>query len=91
MATPVLTVLGDRHVARVGASLLNRINLNEFVAESLDDYINKAVDLACELFGFTVGFETTITATNARLQVMRCRPFAHDVENAYQQMWDQCI
>ena len=46
MATPVLTVLGDRHVARVGASLLNRINLNEFVAESLDDYINKAVDLA---------------------------------------------
>ena len=90
MATPVLTVSGDRHVARVGASLLNRVNLNEFVAESLDDYVNKAVDLAQNPSALRA-LRPQLRQRMLDSKLCDAESFAHDIENAYQQMWDQCI
>ena len=69
---------------------INRINFNKFVAESLDDYINKAVDLAQN--------PSALRALRPQLwqrmldsKLCDAESFAHDVENAYQQMWDQWI
>jgi len=46
MGVPVVTWRGERHAARVGASLLHAVGLPELVAESADDYVNRAAALA---------------------------------------------
>ncbi|MFT6915879.1 MAG: protein O-GlcNAc transferase [Motiliproteus sp.] len=46
MGTPVVTLLGDRHAARVGASLLSQVGLSELVASSMAEYVEIAINLA---------------------------------------------
>jgi len=46
MGVPVVTLAGDRHAARVSASLLTAIGHAEWIACSEDDYVEKAVALA---------------------------------------------
>ncbi len=46
MGVPVITLRGDRHVARVGASILTRVGLADLVAEDLDEYRQIALTLA---------------------------------------------
>ncbi|HXH03241.1 MAG TPA: tetratricopeptide repeat protein, partial [Candidatus Competibacteraceae bacterium] len=44
---PVLTMLGNRYVSRMSASLLHAVGLPELVVDSLADYEETAVRLAC--------------------------------------------
>jgi protein O-GlcNAc transferase len=48
MGIPVITLYGDRFVARVGASLLTYTGLPELVAKNPDDYVRRAVELAID-------------------------------------------
>ena len=48
MGCPVVTRAGQAHVSRVGVSLLNAVGLHEFITESREDYIEKAVALAAQ-------------------------------------------
>lgn len=49
MGVPVLALAGDRHSARVGASLLTTIGHPEWVAGSEDEYVAIAARLAADL------------------------------------------
>jgi len=46
MGIPVVTLVGERFVARMGASSLAQIGLTELVARDADDYVARAVALA---------------------------------------------
>ena len=46
MGCPVITILGDRHVSRVSASLLHTVGLPELVARDEDEFVKIAADLA---------------------------------------------
>lgn len=46
MGVPVVTMLGARHSARVGASLLTQVGLDWLIARDEEDYIRLAADLA---------------------------------------------
>lgn len=48
MGVPVVTLRGDRHVARVGASLLSGVGLPELVADSREEYEELAVRLGTD-------------------------------------------
>ncbi len=48
MGTPVVTLYGDIHAARVSASLLHRIGAPELIANTPQDYIERATALACD-------------------------------------------
>ncbi|MBI3516590.1 MAG: tetratricopeptide repeat protein, partial [Proteobacteria bacterium] len=85
MGVPVVTLAGDRHASRVGASLLTRVGVPELIAGDVDDYVAKASALARDL--------PRLTALRADLRA-RCAAtlgdaatFAHDVEGAYRAMW----
>jgi predicted O-linked N-acetylglucosamine transferase (SPINDLY family) len=45
MGVPVVSLIGDRHAARVGLSLLTAVGHPEWAAENEEDYIEKAVAL----------------------------------------------
>ncbi len=46
MGVPVVTLRGDRHAGRVGASLLTQIGLTDLIADSVEEYVEIAVALA---------------------------------------------
>jgi protein O-GlcNAc transferase len=46
MGVPVVTLQGDRHAGRVGASLLTQIGLTALIANSVEEYLENAVALA---------------------------------------------
>ncbi|MDX2146346.1 MAG: tetratricopeptide repeat protein [Planctomycetota bacterium] len=46
MGVPVVTLVGAFHRARVGASLLAAVGLDDLVCRSWDEYVDKAVELA---------------------------------------------
>jgi len=46
MGVPVIALLGDRHAARVSASLLKTIGLSELVAKSTEDFVKIGAALA---------------------------------------------
>ena len=46
MGVPVISLAGQTHVARVGASILKTVDLSACIAESVEEYVEKAVALA---------------------------------------------
>jgi predicted O-linked N-acetylglucosamine transferase (SPINDLY family) len=46
MGVPVVTLTGDRHMSRVGVSLLHAAGHPEWVTTNADDYVRMAVELA---------------------------------------------
>ena len=46
MGVPVVTLRGDRHAGRVGASLLSQVGLTDWIADSVEEYLEIAVALA---------------------------------------------
>jgi predicted O-linked N-acetylglucosamine transferase (SPINDLY family) len=46
MGVPVISLAGDRHMSRVGASLLAAAGHPEWVATDADDYVRRAIELA---------------------------------------------
>jgi protein O-GlcNAc transferase len=48
MGVPVVSLAGDRHAGRVGASLLHRVGLDALVAEDVAGYVTVAAGLAAD-------------------------------------------
>ena len=46
MGVPVVTLAGDRHMSRVGASLLTAVGRADWIARTPDDYVRIATELA---------------------------------------------
>ena len=85
MGVPVITLFGDRHAGRVGASILSRLGLDEFVAENRESYVETAMALAND--------SARLTALRHNLRArMQASPlcdtpaFARQVEAAFRQM-----
>jgi predicted O-linked N-acetylglucosamine transferase (SPINDLY family) len=86
MGVPVVTLRGERHAARVGASLLSQIGAQDLIAETPGGYVKKAVALA--------GDRAALAALRERLprqlstsSLCDCAGFARDLENAYRAAW----
>jgi predicted O-linked N-acetylglucosamine transferase (SPINDLY family)/predicted SAM-dependent methyltransferase len=86
MGVPVVTLRGDRHAGRVGASLLDSVGLGELIGEDLADYERIAVRLA--------GDRAALAALRGGLRermrqsVLRDEPgFVRELEEGYLGMW----
>ena len=49
MGLPTVTRRGDRHAARVGASINTSLGMTNLIADSDDDYVAKAAALASDI------------------------------------------
>jgi predicted O-linked N-acetylglucosamine transferase (SPINDLY family) len=88
MGVPVVTIRGDRFVARVGASLLTHTGLGNFVAESPEQYIALAVSLAnstVPLANLRRNLRTHLSTT----PVYNAQLFTESLEKAYMQAFER--
>jgi protein O-GlcNAc transferase len=86
MGVPVVTLRGDRHAGRVGASLLTQIGLRDFIANSVEEYVEIALALACN----PRRLEELRRALRPRMAAsLLCdgRAFARKIEGAFRTMW----
>ncbi len=86
MGVPVVTLRGDRHAARVGASLLTRMDLGDWITHDEQSYINKAIERAADLPGLTQ-LRTTLRLRMRRSPLCDAAGFARDLEDAFREMW----
>lgn len=86
MGVPVVTMAGDRHVARVGVSLLTNVGHPEWIASNADDYVRVAVELAGDpdrLARLRAGLRGEMLAS----PLMDGPGYARRIEAAYREMW----
>ncbi len=86
MGVPVVALAGDRHSARVGASLLNALDMNELLAQDAEGYVRIAVQLARapeKLAAMRAGLRARMAASTL-LDPVR---FTRQLEAAYFDMW----
>ena len=86
MGVPVVTLRGDRHSARVGASLLSQAGLTDWIAGSVDDYLEIALALAAnpeELYALRRSLRQRVAASS----LCDGDSFARKMENAYRTIW----
>ncbi|HEY3308660.1 MAG TPA: glycosyltransferase [Desulfuromonadaceae bacterium] len=88
MGIPVIALAGDRHAARVGASILTHVGLPELIASSSTDYLNLAVELANNTKKISE-LHLSLRDLVRRSALSDAQSFAHDVETAFQSMVQQ--
>lgn len=88
MGVPCIVLKGDFHMSRVGVSLLTNASMEELIADTPDDYVKKAVDLAknpSRLLQLRQK-QRDILASSPLMDIYG---FTRDLENMYRKIWIQ--
>jgi protein O-GlcNAc transferase len=89
MSVPFVTLAGRSHVSRVGTSLLSRLGLRELIAQSEEDYVDIAVDLAADASRLD-SLHATLRERMAASTLCDAARVTHSLEDAYRAMWQRC-
>jgi protein O-GlcNAc transferase len=82
----VVTLRGDRHAGRVGASLLTQIGLTDLIANSVEEYLEIAVALARNQRRLD-RLRRSLRSCMAASPLCDGRAFARKMEGAFRTMW----
>jgi predicted O-linked N-acetylglucosamine transferase (SPINDLY family) len=85
MGVPVVTLAGDRHLSRVGVSILSALALDQLIAQTPEDYLDKATGLASDLSRLTE-LRGTLRGRLASSRVTDGQRFTAALEMAYSEM-----
>jgi protein O-GlcNAc transferase len=88
MGVPVVTLVGSTPVSRAGWSQLSNLGLTELAAETPDDYVRIASQLAGDLPRLA-GLRAGLREQMRHSPLMDGAQFARGVESAYRTMWRQ--
>ncbi|MBV8165303.1 MAG: hypothetical protein JO021_00830, partial [Alphaproteobacteria bacterium] len=88
MGVPVVTWAGDRHAARVGASLLHRVGLDALVGQSTDDFVAIAARLAGDRAALSA-LRATLRGRMAASPLCDGPGFARAVGGAFRRIWQE--
>jgi predicted O-linked N-acetylglucosamine transferase (SPINDLY family) len=86
MGVPAITLSGNSHRTRVGKTLLENAGLGELVADSKDNYLKLAVELANNPVRISQ-YCTTLRATLADSNITDSFQFTRSLEAAYTTIW----
>jgi protein O-GlcNAc transferase len=86
MGVPVVTLAGDRHAGRVGASILTRVGLADLVAATGDSYLDIAEALSRDTERLS-RIRSKLRDTVMSSSLGNGAAFAADVEDAYRHVW----
>jgi predicted O-linked N-acetylglucosamine transferase (SPINDLY family) len=89
MGVPVITLAGKMHAGRVGVSILTQMDLTDFIADTPEDYVRIAVQLANNPIRLSE-LRGTLRQRMAFSPLCDAKAFARAVEEAYCAMWRKC-
>ena len=87
MGVPIISLRGDRHAGRVGASILHHAGLPELIAESEDEYVERAVALAADKQKIS-DYRQRLRPQLNESALMDTAGFTRSLEDAYRAMWN---
>jgi predicted O-linked N-acetylglucosamine transferase (SPINDLY family) len=82
IGVPIVTKIGKSFPARVGASLVSAVGLEELITHNVEDYENLAVELAKNKKRLTK-IKANLTKNKAKKGLFNTEQFAKDLENCY--------
>ncbi len=85
MGVPVLVLAGTRHAGRVGVSIMTRIGMTDWIAQTEQEYISKAIEHARDkenLARVKLGMRQRLLSS----PLMQPRRVVKDIEHAYLDM-----
>ncbi len=88
MGVPVITLAGENHASRVGASLLSNTGLTDLVATTKEEYVNIAIHLASDINRLQ-SLRERLRSMMAQSPLCDAKRFTVHLENVYRQMWIQ--
>ena len=88
MGVPVITLRGDRHAGRVGASLLTQLGLTELIAGSVEEYVEIAAALAVDQARLGE-LRRSLRPRLATSSLCDAAAFARKIESAYRAIWQR--
>jgi protein O-GlcNAc transferase len=86
MGVPVITLEGNTHASRAGASLLSNIGLAGLIADKHDEYIDIAVKLASDLEQLK-SLRMNLRERIASSPLTDAKRFTSGLEMCYREMW----
>jgi protein O-GlcNAc transferase len=86
MGVPVVTLAGNLIATRAGVSILSNVGLPELIAQTPEQYIQIAMDLAADKPRL-IDLRATLRRRMQQSPLMDAERFARDVEAAYRTMW----
>jgi predicted O-linked N-acetylglucosamine transferase (SPINDLY family) len=86
MGVPVVTLLGERHSGRVGASIMHWAGLDELVAESPEKYQDLAVSMAKD-YGGMQNLRKGLRKQVRQSRLMDRQNFTDILEATYRNIW----
>jgi predicted O-linked N-acetylglucosamine transferase (SPINDLY family) len=88
MGTPVLTLKGQRFVSRMGESLVHNAGLDPWIANTPEDYVEKAKAFAADLPALAA-LRASLRGQLLASPVCDAARFARNLEDAFGGMWRQ--
>ena len=86
MGVPIINLSGNRYSGHMGESILTNCGLNEYVADTEDDYIAKAIALATDLPRLTE-LRSRLRTQLLNSPICDGQSFTRHLEIAYRSMW----
>ena len=88
MGTPVVTLKGDRFISHLGESILHNVGLADWIADTTDDYVEKAVAFASDLEKLSY-LRESLRDQLIISPVCDATRFAGNLEDAFRGMWKE--
>ncbi len=86
MGVPVVSLAGETAAGRAGRSILSNIGLTDLIAQTPEQYIQLAANLAHDLPRLAT-LRSTLRDRMQKSPLMDAPRFAHNIEFAYRTMW----
>ena len=87
---PVLTIQGKHFASKMSSSILKTVGMPELITYSLEEYENRAVELAEEKNELT-RIKATLKANGRDSQLFNTEGFVHNLEKAYVMIWQRYL
>lgn len=90
MGLPLLTCIGETFASRVAASILERVKMHELISHSLQEYEQKALELAKNIDKL-VKLKQSLKESIDESSLFNPTQFARDLEQQYLNIWQTHI